>query len=129
MKREHRLYRAMSDDAINSALYHLRAQIIREETKGLKEVETLLRLRDCEVDAFQVPKKVERKFGRGELRLLVISALREGPMSLRDVADRVHAKRPDIALDGLLPKIATVLSTIKSKGIATNQNGKWSLAA
>ena len=45
----------MSDEAINSALYHLRAQIIREDSKGLKEVETLLRTRGCEVNAFQVP--------------------------------------------------------------------------
>ncbi len=127
MKREHRLYRAMSNEAINSALYHLRAQIIREETKGLKEVEALLKIRDCEVDAFQVPRKVSRKFRRGELRKLVLKALENGPQSLRDVANKVHSARPDLEFDPLLPKIATVLSTVKGKGLASHDHGKWSL--
>lgn len=127
MKREHRLYRAMSDEAINSALYHLRAQIIREKAKGLKEVEALLMIRNCEVDAFQVPRKVSRKFQRGELRKLVLKALSNGPLSLRDVATQVHKARPDLDFEPLLPKIATVLSTVKGKGLAAHDHGKWSL--
>ncbi len=118
----------MSNKAIDSALYHLRAQIIREDTRGLNEVERLLKIRGCEIDAFQVPKKVTRKFARGELRGLVLDALNHGPLSLRQLAEQVRSARPDLDFEGLLPKIATVLSTIKAKGLATNRDGLWSLA-
>ncbi len=78
----------MQDRTINSALLALRVQLIRENRNGLEHVEALLRLR--RVPMPEVKRAPRKAFDRRELRRELAALLRDGPMTCRELADRVQ---------------------------------------
>lgn len=85
----------MQDKTIDSALLALRKQIIRSKSEGLAHVEALLTLRGVAMPMV-LPAKKRDAARRGQMRALVLEALREGPKPLREIVAHVAARRPEL---------------------------------
>ncbi|WP_439122004.1 helix-turn-helix domain-containing protein [Marivita sp.] len=110
---------ARSDEGINVALYHLRAQIVREGLDGLEHVDALLKLRGVDPESLHIPEKRHWRYRRGEFRIAVIEALREGPKTAPQIArelDHNHAC------------VCRCLRTLEGRGVVQRDGRVWLLA-
>lgn len=111
----------MLGKSIDSALLHLRAQIIRDSLNGLDHVEALLTIR-------QVPlSRVPRKFAqRQDTSRLALDALRDGPKRGYEVA--AYAKQ---ATGDDLPdqwrRIYQALHNLRRRGLVVKDGRVWRL--
>ena len=111
--------RPASNDTFVRVLYRLRAEIIREGQEGLEHVEALLRLRGADPEAQRVPPKAARHFGRGELRLAILRALRDGPRTGMQIAEAIAAEH-GIASDLAYKRVAPTLWHLRAQGVVTS---------
>ena len=83
--------RRYKPETITRALVALRAELIREGGPGLDHVEALLQLRGHNLGP--VPRKAvtPARFRRGKLRVAIYAALRPGPLTGREIVERVSA--------------------------------------
>ena len=95
----------MLDKTITNALLALRAQIIRNSQNGLFYVEALLVARCVDPAAHHVPRKAKPRFKHAELRIAILTALREGPLTSRAVAERVLVANPHLTADAARHKV------------------------
>lgn len=95
----------MQDKTIDNALLALRRQIIRSKGEGLANVEALLVMRDVPMPKV-LPAKKRDAARRGQMRALVLEALRDGPKPLREIVAHVEAARPELE-----PRAAYVRTT------------------
>lgn len=95
----------MQDKTIDNALLALRKQIIRSKGDGLARVEALLMLRGVAMPKV-LPAKKRDVARRGQMRALVLEALRDGPKSLREIVAHVAAATPELE-----PRAAYVRTT------------------
>jgi predicted Rossmann fold nucleotide-binding protein DprA/Smf involved in DNA uptake len=107
-----------SDETINTSLYYLRAQIIREGADGLEHVEALMKLRGLALDALPVPEKRNRRFRKGQLRQAILDELRKGPRTSRQIAEAIGHERNNFA---------HTLQALKARGVVRLDGRVWTL--
>lgn len=118
-------FRAFSDKILDSALLNLRAQIIRDGKPGLEHVEALLALRGHEPPP--VPVKNRRSFRRGELKRIVLGALRDGPVTTRGVASRVQTHAPHLDDTAAYNAAWDVCRKFRAAGVVERSGDHWYL--
>ncbi len=113
-------YRPWKDESLVSALHFLRCRIVRNGEPGLDHVDALLRQLGVEPDALPMPTKVNRSYKRGEARRAILGALRDGPLTGRQIADRLDGYgSPERAY-----KYAyQALHRMKDRGLVVNDGG------
>ncbi len=113
----------MQDKTITNALLQLRAQIIRSGLDGLDHVEALLIARG--VDLQPARKPYRPRHGRTYARLLILDAVRSGPLPGRAIASYAVARVPQDALRRL---VSSALWKMGDAGVLVRNNGLWRLA-
>ncbi|MCK0149591.1 hypothetical protein MWU54_06130 [Marivita sp. S6314] len=108
-----------SDETINTSLYYLRAQIIRNGDSGLKHVEALMHQRGLDLDALPVPEKRNRRFRKGQLRQALLDELRKGPRTSRQLQD---------AIGHSMNNFRHTLLTLEARGVVRHERRVWKLA-
>ncbi len=117
---------AMQDKTINNALLQLRAQIIRGGLDGLDHVEALLLARG--VDLQPARKPYRPRHGRNYARLLILEALRSGPLLGRAIAAYAIARVPEVPQDALRRLVSSALWKMGDAGVVVRDGGLWRLA-
>lgn len=116
----------MQDKTIDNALLALRKQIIRWNLDGLAHVETLLGMRGVAMPAVLPPKKADAA-RRGQMRLLVLETLRDGPKPLCEVAAHVAARRPELPPDAAHRRTELCLGKMRAAGLVARVGRIWQL--
>lgn len=120
------LYRPHRPETINRALLNLRAQIVREDGKGLRHVNALLRLRGIDPDSQHVPEPLpSNRFRRSELKRLIVRTLRSVPHTGRELAAAVASHRPGVDPETLYRRVCASLTLLHRAGAVRNGNGVW----
>ena len=118
----------MLDKTINSALLTLRAQIIRGDGKGQDHVEAMLRSRGIDPQTCIVRAKRKADAARkGLMRVIVLDALRGGPKTLRELAQIVAARRPEIGQEAAYQRTGQVLARMKRAVSVVREGRLWAL--
>ena len=115
----------VTDAHIVSILHHVRSVIVREEREGLAHVDALLWQYGVDPETLPIVRKVPKHFKRGALRRAIMDALRAGPMTGPEVAEKVG--------DGLPPLLArrraySALRDMRAAGLVVHDGGLWGLA-
>lgn len=119
-------YRPWKDETLNAALHFMRCQIVRDGAEGLDHVDALLRLRGVDPESLPMPQKRPKHFARGRLRIAIMEALRDGPMTGADLARRVQGNGLDYA--AAYKRVYQCLDAMKRAGVVKRNGGKWRLA-
>ena len=109
---------ARSDEGINVALYHLRAQIVREGLDGLAHVDALLTLRGIDPESLHIPEKRNWRYRKGGFRRAVIDTLKEGPKTAPQIAKE---------LDHNHACVCRCLRTLEARGVVRREGRTWQL--
>lgn len=118
----------MLDKTITSALLNLRAQIIRGRLDGLGHVEALLVARSVDPTAHIVRAKRKGDAARkGLMRVIILDALRDSPKTMRELAQYVGARRPDISPEAAYQRTGQVLAKLKLVGLVMREGRVWGL--
>ena len=121
-----RQFRPLTDKHVVSVLHHVRSVIVREERAGLAHVDALLWQYGVDPETLPIVRKVPKHFKRGALRRAILDALRAGPLTGPEVAERVG--------DGLPPLLArrraySALRDMRSAGLVVHEQRLWGLAS
>lgn len=117
----------ITDQSITNALLYLRADIVREGKPGLEHVHALLALRGA-LPNEPVPRKTDRRFKRGKLAAMIAAELRSGPLTGREIAERVAARRGGITADEAYRRVYGCLGHLRRAGRVAREDGSWRLA-
>ncbi|MDD9739764.1 hypothetical protein PVW47_08250 [Marinovum sp. SP66] len=122
--RQRYYYRPWKDESLVSALHFMRCRIIREGLEGQEHADALLCQLGVAPESLPLPRKIPHYFKRGELQRAIFDALRCGPLTGAEIAERVRA--------GLDPKAAyrrtyQALWAMQKNGMVQNDRGLWSL--
>lgn len=110
----------LNEASIARVLYFIRAEIVRDGSEGLDHVNALLEMRGHDPEAYHVPEKTPRRFkGRSSRKQAVLSALREGPATSRQLCARIARDAPELDAEAIYPSVAGCLSELKRAGVAT----------
>lgn len=115
-------HRDMQDRTINSSLLALRRELILSGGEGLEHVEALLALRGVRTGRVLV------RHPPGQMRKLVLEALREGPMARRALVYYIATQLPDEPPDGMYKRVDTALHELRKKGVIGREGREWGLA-
>ena len=115
----------MQDRSIDGALLALRKNIIMGGLKGLPHVEALLALRGVPLPRVLLVKQLPAR--RGIMPRMLMEALRDGPMRLRDLALHVAARRPELTRQTAYGRTALALSKLKRVGVVVKDGLLWGL--
>ena len=119
----------MLDKTITSALLNLRAQIIRGKLDGLEHVSALLVARGVDPATHIVRAKRKGDAARrGIMRMMVLEAMRTGPMRYTEIAAIVAVRRIDIGPDAIRQRTAQVLVKLQITGAVTREGRLWSIS-
>ena len=118
----------MQDKTITNALLQLRAQIIRGGLDGLGHVEVLLLARGVDLAGHYVARPYQQRRGRNYVRLIIIGALRKGPMTGREISDIAVETVPDAPTKALRAMTYSALSKMGKAGLVVRGGGMWRLA-
>lgn len=118
--------RSFTPQAITNALVALRTELISDSGPGLNHVEVLLELRREEPSL--VRRKSVVRFCRGKLRLAIMSALREGPLTGPDIVAHV-AQSNGLTYKEVYNSVYAQLSTMKRAGLVGLERTLWRLCA
>jgi len=116
-------FRPFKPDTIVATLHHLRCIIVRDDQPGLDHVDALLRQLGADPDTLPMPRKVDKHFKRGELRRLVLSILRDGPLTGAELARRVQGN--GLAYDLAYKRVYQCLAHMKKAGLVRCEGGVW----
>lgn len=117
----------VSERTITSALTALRIRTVREGRPGLEHIEALLAIRGDNLAP--VPQaQPANKFRKGELRRLILAALRGGPMTLREIAAHVADQRPAVAYADAYLRTSFAMSKLRRVGMVAHERPLWRLA-
>ena len=116
----------MQDKTINNALLQLRAQIIRGGLEGREHVEALLLVRGVGLQPARKPYRP--RHGRNYARLLILEALRSGPMHGRAIAAYAVARVPEVPKEALRRLVSSALWKMGDAGTLVRDGGLWRLA-
>ena len=113
----------VSEDTIRNALLYIRAEIVRDNLDGLEHVDALLQMRGHE--PCHVPRRTDRRFKRGELARLILEALRDGPMTGRQIAERVASQRVGLTVADAYKRVYVGLAKMQAHGHVRHEGRMW----
>lgn len=119
-------YRPWKDETLVSALHFMRCQIVRDGAEGLDHVDAMLRLRGVDPASLPMPDKRPKHFARGKLRIAILEALRQGPMTGADLARRVQGNGLEYV--AAYKRVYQCLNRMLESGIVRKDAGRWWLA-
>ena len=114
----------VSEDTIRNALYYIRAECVRDGKPGLEHVEALLRERGHNPEAQHVPAKTDRQFRRGELRRLVLAALKDGPRTGPEIA-RYVSEASGVPYRAAYKRAYIALHKMQEQGVVQHEERVW----
>lgn len=118
-------YRPWKDETLIAALHFMRCQVVRDGADGLEHIDALLRLRGVDPDSLPVPDKRPKHFARGKLRIAIMEALRDGPMTGADLARRVQGNGLEYA--AAYKRVYQALNHMKEAGLVRRESSLWRL--
>lgn len=101
----------------------MRCQIARDGAEGLDHVDALLRLRDVDPASLPMPDKRPKHFARGKLRIAILEALRQGPMTGAELARRMQGNGLEYA--AAYKRVYQCLNRMLEAGMVRKDAGKW----
>lgn len=120
----------MQDKTIDSVLWELRAQIVRDGLDGLHHVNALLLARGCDPEDQHIPrKKPANQFRQSELKRLVMTALRDGPQTGKALAACIAAQRPEVGPEDAYKRVYLALARMKAAGFVEREGRLWTSVA
>ncbi|MCC5956274.1 MAG: hypothetical protein JJU07_09230 [Natronohydrobacter sp.] len=120
-----RYFRPLKRQTVIDTLHFVRQEMVREERDGLEHVDHLLRMYGAEPMALNMPRKTPKFFARGELRRLVLEALRDGPRTGRQIADYVQAARPDLPDGHAYKRIYVCIWGLRKRSLIESAGRLW----
>lgn len=117
----------MLDKTIDSALQNLRRDLIRNGGDGLEHVEALMRLRGIPMPRVLPPKRPDAA-KHGQMRRIILDALREGPKPMRELVPLVHAARQGLSRQAAYQRTGQALVKLKLAGHVGREGRVWGLA-
>ena len=114
-----------TDETITTSLLYLRAQIVRDGSPGIENVDALLRLRGVDPEGQRVPQKVVRKFRNGDLRRAVLATLRDGPKTSSQIYDRICPMVPHASRRAVSKRVWTCLKALRERGVVKQEGRVW----
>ncbi|WP_299916299.1 hypothetical protein [uncultured Roseobacter sp.] len=124
-----RYFRPLKPKTVIDTLHFIRQEIVRDERDGLENVDALLRMYGAEPMALNMPRKTPKDFRKGELRRMVLEALREGPQTGAKIAKSVNARKPHMDYKQVYRRVYICLWTQKQKGFVMHEGRLWRAAA
>lgn len=115
----------MQDKTINNALLALRKQIIRESGEGLDHVEALLALRGVDLTTVYQAKAANWA-RRGHMHRMALEALKDGPLTRRQLVDRIAGQRPEVPPERIYWRTDAALAKLQAKGLVRREGRVWS---
>lgn len=122
-----RYFRPLKRQTVIDTLHFVRQEMVREDRDGLEHVDHLLRVYGAEPLALNMPRKTAKLFRKGELRKLVLEALRSGPRTGRQIADHVEAVWQDLPAGSAYKRVYVCLWGLKERGVVRNGSGVWQI--
>ena len=116
----------MLDKTIDSALCQLRATIIREGQDGLSHVEALLSMRGVVLP--HVPRKIpDDSCACGELKLIVLAAIRDGPKTTGEIIAWFMAVKPHVPRALAMQRAYRAIYRMRDGGVVRCEGRLWGL--
>ena len=100
----------------------MRCRAVRDDDLGLEHVDALLRQLGVEPEALPMPRKIVKRFKRGELRRAICVALRDGPLTGAQITDKV---RGDMAYADVYRRVYGALDQMKAAGLVKREGRVW----
>lgn len=110
----------MQDRTIDNALLALRKQ--GGEAQELAE--RLLAIRGVS----HLPRIIESPARRGDMKRMILEALRDGPKTRKDLVAYVAERRTDAPSDRLYWRVDAALSKLRTGGLVGRDGRVWKLA-
>lgn len=117
-------YRPWKDESLVSALHFMRCRIMREGEDGLEHVDALLKQLGTDPDSLPMPQKRVKHFARGELQRHILEVVRDGPLTGRQISERVGFKLPP---EAAYKRTYLALNAMKAKGMLRHEGRLWGL--
>ncbi|WP_372603053.1 hypothetical protein [Actibacterium sp.] len=118
-------FRPIKEETVVSVLRYVREEILRDGLDGIEHVEALLEARGVAPDSLPVAAKTPKAFKRGELRRMVMDALRDGPQTGAEIAKAVHAQMQDLTYQQVYKRVYVCLWQMKGRGVVVLGGGVW----
>lgn len=115
---------SMQDATIDNALLALRKQIILSAGEGRNHVEALLQVRAVRLPRVLGPKAANA-MRKGHMAHMILEALRERPMTRKELVAHLAHKRPDVPQERLYWRTASALDKLRIKGLARREGRVW----
>ncbi|WP_176224399.1 hypothetical protein [Maritimibacter sp. HL-12] len=103
----------------------MRRDLIRTGGEGLEHVEALLLLRGVRLPKAFVPDGPIAK--NGQMKKMVLDALRDGGKTRRELVDHIAALRPDVSPECAYWRTDAALSALRAKGLVSHEGRVWAL--
>ena len=117
----------MQDKFIDSALLTLRKQMIRGDDTGLDHVLALLAMRGVALPRV-LPAKRKDSAKRGQVRRVLLNALRGGPKPLTELVAVIRVWKPEVPERLAYRRTQQALNKMKAAGLVTREGRLWGLA-
>ncbi|WP_299683889.1 hypothetical protein [uncultured Tateyamaria sp.] len=120
-----RYFRPLKPKTVIDTLHYVRQEMVREDQEGLEHVDALLRMYGAEPMALNMPRKTPKDFAKGELRRMVLEALRGGPKTGAEIARAVNAQKTNIEYKRVYKRVYICLWGLKRQGLVANIRQHW----
>lgn len=117
----------MQDATIDNALLALRKQIILGGGEGRDHVQALLQMRGVRLPRVLGPKAADA-MRKGHMAYMILEALRQRPMTRKELVVRLADKRHDVSQEKLYWRTAYALNKLRVKGLVMRDGRVWRLA-
>ncbi|WP_371229383.1 hypothetical protein [Roseovarius sp. 2305UL8-3] len=115
----------ITETTIRNALLYMRAECLRDGVEGVDHVDALLRLRGHDPEAFGFADKRPKAFRKGELRQMVLDALRDGPQTGAEIACRVQARKQVLTYKQAYRRVYGCLEQLQRRGLVVHEGRVW----
>lgn len=120
-----RYFRPLKAKTVVDTLHYVRQEMVREDRAGLEHVDYLLRMYGAEPLALNMPAKTPKDFRKGELRRMVLEALREGPQTGAGIAKAVQARKQHLSYERAYRRVYICLWNLKKHGLVRHEGRLW----
>lgn len=76
-----------------------------------------------------VPRRINRRFKRGRRKALVLAELRSGPLTCREIADRVRQRHGMMTAEAAYDGVHNVLRRLEAAGHVVRDGRLWVIVA
>lgn len=115
----------MQDKTIDSALRHLHREALNGRHDGMEHIVALMALRGCKPSVTHPHHSNAAK--PGETKRLVLAALRGGPKTTEEMAERLMTQKPELLRNRAVNRVYQALLKLEKRGLV-ERDGKWRLA-